>query len=76
MFRQFSPPNFCHGVRLRRAIVGAKNATNALAPLNPPAGSLAFNMIDELVTEALMVVFAIIVDNEQQPGDVFRTLRA
>jgi hypothetical protein len=48
---------------LRRTVVVAEKATDPLAPSNPPSSDLA-STIDQLVAEALMVAFAVVVDYE------------
>jgi hypothetical protein len=42
---------------LRRTIVVAEKSTDALAPPNVAGAMLAFNTVDQLVAEALMVTF-------------------
>lgn len=62
---------------LRRAIVVAQKATDALATPNAPAGMLVSRTIDQLVAEALMVAFVMIVDREllERTTEVALTLR-
>jgi hypothetical protein len=49
---------------LRCSVVAAEKATDPLAPSNPPSTNLVSTTIDQLVTEALMVAFAVVVDHE------------
>jgi hypothetical protein len=51
-------------LRLRRTIVVTEKATDALTPPDGPAGMLGSSFVDQIVAEALMVAFAMIVDHE------------
>ena len=49
---------------LRRTIVVAEKATNALASPNAPAARLVADTVNQAVAETLMIAFTMIVDRE------------
>ena len=58
------PAEFVPRLELRRTIVVAEKPAQALPPPNAPARVLIFNCIDQLVVQALMVAFAMIVGHK------------
>jgi hypothetical protein len=73
--RLFGRPKLTPRSALRRTIVVVEQTTDALAPPNPPAGSLASHSIDQVVSAALMVTFRVVVEDElgERPTEVSLT---
>jgi hypothetical protein len=59
-----SASRFVPQLQLRRTVVVAEKATDAVTPPNEAAVMPTSNTLDQFVAEALMVAFAMVVDHE------------